>query len=570
MSDLQTAACQKSGLESRPQRDDWTCDVSQSFDCLSVTLDTLQVACRKLLQSKKNLEARVNVSNRHFQDTVTDLIIKINEYADSSIAGVRVLCHDRAKVFDAQADELAVSAGQITACAAAGKAALDQGRPVSMKRALLAATGVQQLCWVTVEPRVSAKLNIAADVHSVSCGLGELAVLRRYDVDGSKSVASGTGLVSCFRGLDAVNEVNVSCVNSAGEAADWVTAEDVLLIVRNDVGKVVGRRLSGKVIGKGEIVIKYEVDDVDADDVKVSVSVGGVTLSGGPWRVAVMRSAVRAEAVHVKTNVLDGTTCNLGVAVTLDGLHLAVSNYFKHSISVYCTDTGCCISTFGKRGSRTGQFNLPYRICATPRGTILVCEYGNKRLQEVTIAGEHVRFLGEGHFDNEGVYGMCMQGDVVAVGKYGGNSDGRIVLFRYSRGALMRKFGSYGAFGEGRVKDIRGLSFTPDGRHILVAQSLPPLLSLFTVDGVFVTRFGCVDDLQSFWKDVLCSGTSVFVVDSFHCRVCAFSAETGALIRSWGTRGEADGQFMFPFALAAHRDKLYVLDMHSPRVQVFE
>ena len=101
----------------------------------------------------------------------------------------------------------------MTACATAGKVALEQRHPVRTMLALLAATGVQELCRLTVEPRVSAKLDIAADVHGVLRGLGGMAVLRLYDVDGSKSEVGGAGLVTCFRSLGAVNEVKVTCVN---------------------------------------------------------------------------------------------------------------------------------------------------------------------------------------------------------------------------------------------------------------------------------------------------------------------------------------------------------------------
>jgi DNA-binding beta-propeller fold protein YncE len=284
----------------------------------------------------------------------------------------------------------------------------------------------------------------------------------------------------------------------------------------------------------------------------------------GPQRVAVC-STINTDAVHIRTIPIKGTR-NYGVAVTMDGLHLIVSNYFCHSITVYSMDTGGCISTFGSLGSGTGQFSNPSRICATPRGTILVCEYGNKRVQEITITGEHVRFIGEGHLDDDRVFGMCMQGDIVAVGKDGGNTDGRIVLFSYSTGALIRKFGSYGS-GEDQMKIVYGLSFAPDGRHILVAD-YGSRLSMFTADGTFVKTLG-TDVLGEGMKDVLCSGSNIFVADGDNHRICVFSAETGALNRTWGTEGRADGQFYYSATLSAHKHKLFVLDL-SCRVQVFE
>jgi hypothetical protein len=544
-------------------------DLRAPLHRLSPILDTsnaLQVASKKVLQDKKALVAHVEASIRHFRATVADVICKINEHAASSTAGLGVLCHDRAKVLDAQTDELTVSAGQLTVCMKAGKTALAPRHHASVMHALLFATELQELCRVDLKPRVSAKLDIAADVIGVIIGLENMAVLRLYDVDRSKSVVSGAGLVSCVRGMGAVNEVNVACVNSAGEAAGWVTVKDVLVDVRSVDGEVIGRTVGGQVIEKGEIMIKYEVDIMDAEEVEISVSLGDVVICGGPWRAAVC-SSIRADAVHIKTNRIIRKYGNYGVAVTLDGLHLVVSNYDSHNISVHSMVTGGCITTFGRNGSAASQFDAPVRICATPRGTVIVSEVGNKRLQEITITGEHVRFIGEGLLDNDSVFGVCMHREFLAVGKHGENTDGCIVLFSYSSGALIRKFGSFGS-SDGQVKNVTGLSFTPDGRHILVVD-FSPRLSMFTADGAFVETIG-VGKIGLGCKDVLCSGSSIFVADQYNQRIRVFSADTGALIRTWGTKGQTDGQFMYPTALAAHKGKLFVLDFASPRIQIFE
>jgi DNA-binding beta-propeller fold protein YncE len=538
--------------------------LSSVLDRLAVTSNAPQVASERVLQSNKALVAHVEASIRHFQATVTDVISKINEHVASSTDGSRMLCYDREKVLDAQTDELTVSVGQLTVCVKASEAALAPRHRAGVMRALLAATGVQELCKVDLKPRVSAKLDIATDVIGVIRGLKNMTILRLYDVDRSKSIASGAGLVSCVRGMGAVNEVYVACVNSAGKPTDWVALEDVDVFVRSIDGVLIGRRTGRQMIGKGEIVIKFEVDDVDVDEVELSVVVGGVIVSGGPQRVPLC-GAIKTDAAHIRTIPINGE-CPHGVAVTLDGLHLVVSNFFSDSISVYSMDTGDCITTFGSLGSGTGQFNNPSRICATPRGTILVSDSGNKRLQEVTITGEHIRCIGESHLDSDGVLGMSMQGDIVAVGKHVGSTDGRILLFSYSSGALIRKFGSYGS-GEGQIEIVYGISFTSDGRHILVVDFYPRL-SMFTVDGLYVKTLG-TDVLCRNCKDVLCSGSNIFIADCSNHRICVFSAETGALIRTWGTEGRADGQFHYSSALSAHKGKLFVLDL-SCRVQVFQ
>ena len=539
--------------------------LSPLLNCLKVALDTLQVACKEVLQSKKNLVVRVDASNEQLGDKVTDLIAKINGYAANNIAAVRAICHDRAKVLDTQADKLIVSAGQMTACVKVGRAAMASQQPVGLTRALQTAAGVQELCKMAMKPSVSAMLDIVAVVNGVLEGLETMTVLRLYDVDGNRSVVSGPGLVSCVRGSGGVNKVNVTCVNGAGKPTDWVTNEDVDVFVASVHGALIGQTAGGQVIGKGEIVIHYKVDDLDVNEVQLSVTVGGVKVRGGPWQVAVC-DAIQTDAAHVKTHRINNIN-NYGVAATFDGQYLVVSNIARHNIAVYSTDDGSCITTFGSHGAGAGQFSFPYRVCATPRGTILVSEHGNQRLQEVTLTGEHVRFIGEGRFDDERVFGLCMQGDIIAVGISGVSIGGRILVFSFSSGDLLRQFGPNGS-GEGQVKNVSGLSFTPDGKHILVAYGAPRL-SIFTVDGAFVKTIG-VGVISAGTGDVLCSGSSVFLVDAVgHC-IYVFASETGTLIRKWGIQGQADGQFMFPMALAAYKSKLFVLDAASPRVQVFE
>ena len=262
--------------------------LSPLLDRLAVKLEALGAASKTVLLGKKELVVRLNATDERFQATVADLIAKIHEHAASSTAGLLVLCQDRVKLLDAQVDMLTVSVGQLAACVAVGKTALAQGNPVNVMHAFDAATRTRDLCKVELEPCVSKKIDLAADARETLISLEDMAVMRLYDVDGRQSVVSGAGMVSCIRGQGAVNEVKVACVNSAGKPADWVTAEDVVVIARSVDGEVVGRGVGGQVIGKGKIMIKYEVDEVDMHEVELSVTVGGVIV-GGPQRVAVFR-----------------------------------------------------------------------------------------------------------------------------------------------------------------------------------------------------------------------------------------------------------------------------------------
>ena len=173
------------------------------------------------------------------------------------------------------------------------------------------------------------------------------------------------------------------------------------------------------------------------------------------------------------------------------------------------------------------------------------------------------------------IAGLAANGELIAVGKDDGDSqtrmgsNGRILLFRVASGELVRRFGDWGEE-EGQLGKCEGLRFTPDGRHIVIAECRPNnRLSVFTVEGAFVRCVGKGELDQPTSVDFTSSG-DVIVCDRGHHRVCVFSLSTGALLRSWGDWGEADGEFKYPVALQVHRGLLYVMDRHSPRVQVFE
>lgn len=87
--------------------------------------------------------------------------------------------------------------------------------------------------------------------------------------------------------------------------------------------------------------------------------------------------------------------------MSVDGRHLAVSNFNTDMITVYSTADGSVVTEFGGRGSAHGQFNYPEKMCITPRNTLLVAEFDNNRVQEVTLAGEHIRFIGEGMYPHD-------------------------------------------------------------------------------------------------------------------------------------------------------------------------
>jgi len=349
----------------------------------------------------------------------------------------------------------------------------------------------------------------------------------------------------------------VVCRDSDGFAAEWVTSDDVDIGVETaEKGEEAGHVIGAKVVESGVIEVRYAVADEELDEVVVRVRVCGTALSPESWRV---RNACQVKGIHVSTLPLQHMGNNRGLAVTTDGSLMVVSNCVSHQLSVYRADDGRHVLTFGGLGMGACQFSRPFGLCMTDQDTVLVAELGNHRIQEVTLGGAHVKFLGEGVIETR-VWAVAAHGEVVAVGKYGDISGTCVMLFHRTSGTLIREFGEYGK--------VTGLGFTPDGKHLLVAGTSCALLT--TVEGALVRHIGAgVLGHGNKQVGMLRTG-DVVVTDQSNHRVCVFSSADGSLLRVWGGKGYDNGQFELPVAFAVLRARLYVLDACSARVQVFE
>ncbi len=87
-------------------------------------------------------------------------------------------------------------------------------------------------------------------------------------------------------------------------------------------------------------------------------------------------------------------------SLVIDGQTLWVADACNHRIQRFAIDRRVpeLIGCFGSLGSGHGQFHYPYDLAIDTDGTVVVCEYGNQRLQRVTAAGQSLGIWGSpGH-----------------------------------------------------------------------------------------------------------------------------------------------------------------------------
>ncbi len=157
----------------------------------------------------------------------------------------------------------------------------------------------------------------------------------------------------------------------------------------------------------------------------------------------------------------------------------------------------------------------------------------------------------------------------------------RMQSFR-SDTTIVKQWGSLGS-ADGKFSGLAVLAQSQDPTRncIFVADSWNHRIQVFDVEGSFVHKWGsqCKGDGQFCYPcgiAVLARSQDgsyptqdlVFVADSDNQRIQVFGSN-GTFIRKWGSEGEGDGQFKFPYGVAVHptRDLIFISDGH--RIQAF-
>jgi hypothetical protein len=393
-----------------------------------------------------------------------------------------------------------------------------------------------------------------------SCDVGfhvaaSWAVVFSDVVDASISEVSGPGTVGFYRSDSARNSIRLVPRLLSGPVAEYVSVDDVMV-------DVIGGSAVVSVGMSGSFECVYTVDE-SAREVDFRISVCGILM----WADVICPCEITGRHLHSYA-IADSN--KHGMVVTPNGRYMALSVWIEHKLLVYrlvADGTATLLHTVGATaGAGPNQFHNPFKMCLTPAGNLLVCEWGNGRVQELTGLGEaesqHLRFIPTAF-----AMTVALHGDTLAVGTV----TGTIQLLSYANGAHLRSIGSRGS-GPGQIGYMcEGLRFTLDGQFIVAAENRNCRLSMFRAsDGGFVKHIGAgvVADGN---KDVqFALNGELLVGDSGNHRVCVFSPDGYTLLRAWGTHGRADGQFMRPTALALADSKLFVLEYHRARVQVFQ
>ncbi len=206
---------------------------------------------------------------------------------------------------------------------------------------------------------------------------------------------------------------------------------------------------------------------------------------GSPFSIPVSVPAKRRGSV-VKTLTLPGLKNPHRVAV-LGNEQVLISEKNGHCITMVNKEEK--VKSFGSRGNGKGQLLYPNSIAITSKGTILVADCGNNRIQEFTIDGECVSCIGSRGNDRLQFNGP----DYIAINKTTGLVyiadcyNARIQVLNADL-TFSCTFGSRGS-GQGQLFEFRGISIDSQGL-VYVADGGNDRIQKFTPEGQFVSSFG--------------------------------------------------------------------------------
>ena len=219
---------------------------------------------------------------------------------------------------------------------------------------------------------------------------------------------------------------------------------------------------------------------------QLHVRVYDTEFSSSPMSIPV---SVPPEKRGTPVKTISGLRGPAGIAVTDDRL-LIVSERDGHCITIL--DKEGKIRSFGSHGTGRGQLNLPEGVAISSKGTILVADSYNHRIQEFTMDGRCISCVGtEGNDPLQFKYPKRIAvnrttGQVVVTE----NNNNRVQVLN-SNMTFSHMFGSYGS-GRGQLQCPIDVAVGNEG-FVYVADRKyhgNDCIQKLTIDGQFVCSFG--------------------------------------------------------------------------------
>ena len=298
---------------------------------------------------------------------------------------------------------------------------------------------------------------------------------------------------------------------------------------------------------------------------KLIVRLGGVNIPGSPCTLhAIPSPEMRGKPV----NIISGLNSPWGVVVTKNG-ETVVAERGAHCITILNKE-GKKVKSFGRNGTKEGQFTYPYGVDISHDGHILVTD--QHRLQKLTFEGECMKSVGSSKAGSGplqfnvpiGITVHPTTGQIFIADAYNHriqvlNNDLTHSFHFGKKGSLSKQF--YQPY---------DVTFDNEG-YLYVTDFYNHSIKKFTSRGEYVSKFGSCGSNPgqvSNPTSVIIDNNLVYVNDCGNRRISIFDTN-GCFIHCFGKAGSGEGEFNNPCGITIDSfGNLYVSDKKNNRLVV--
>ncbi|XP_065920422.1 tripartite motif-containing protein 2-like [Dysidea avara] len=292
-------------------------------------------------------------------------------------------------------------------------------------------------------------------------------------------------------------------------------------------------------------------------ELKLSITIAGDHIKGSPFAVMVYPNY---KAIDKPRKIVDdGGYMGKPWAIAFGQSGIwAVTDQQLKCVRVF-DHQDRLFKKIGRGGTGKSQFESPEGIAFDAGNHLYVSDYFNHSIQKFTVNGEHLLQFGcwgsaNGELNHP--TGIAVHKENLLVAEH---LNRRVSVFH-----LDRRFSH--VIGSGYLHKAWDIAVSSN--QVLVADNKSNHIFRFTLDGMFIDKFGDgrLDHPAALAVDI---NGFVFVTENGkHC-VTIYDTE-GMFLRSFGSRGSDDGQFLHPRGITfSPNHDIYVSDLNNRRIHVF-
>ena len=297
---------------------------------------------------------------------------------------------------------------------------------------------------------------------------------------------------------------------------------------------------------------------------QLTIRLEGVNIHGSPFTLHITTSPeMRGKPV----NIISGLNRPFGVVVTKNEEN-AVAENGAHCITILNKE-GKKVKSFGAKGRKEGEFDLPRGVAISHDGHILVTD--NHRLQKLTFEGDCVKSVGSSKTGNGPLQFNAPMG--IAVHPTTGqifiadNSNHRIQVLNKD----LTYFHSFITNGSSPQQfDPYDVTIDNEG-YLYVADSNNHCIKKFTSTGQYISTFssrGYNPGQITHPSSVVIDNNLLYVSEADNHRISVFDSN-GYFIHCFGKGGSGEGEFISPCGITVDSlGNLYVCDTFNNRLVV--